>query len=92
MKELRVLTVCGMGFGTSLVLFMNIQDLGKKYGVNVTGEACDLGSYKGRPCDIIAAANEIATQIKEDNIPVVAIKKIIDAKEIEEKIKPFFEQ
>ena len=57
---MRVITVCGMGFGTSLMLLMTIKDIGKKHHVAVEGEAVDLGSYKGKPCDLIAASSEIA--------------------------------
>ena len=60
---MRVITVCGMGFGTSLMLLMTIKDIGKKHHVAVEGEAVDLGSYKGKPCDLIAASSEIAKQI-----------------------------
>lgn len=85
---MRVVTVCGMGFGTSLMLLMSIKDVGKKYGVDVEGEATDLGSYNGRPCDFIAASSEIAKQIQAD-VPVVAIENLLDKAAIEEKIKPF---
>ena len=40
---MRVITVCGMGFGTSLMLLMTIKDIGKKHHVAVEGEAVDLG-------------------------------------------------
>ncbi len=92
MKEVRVLTVCGMGFGTSLMLLMNAQDLGKKHDVKVTGEACDLGSYKGRPGDVIIASSEIASQIQPEGKPVIAITNLIDNAELEEKMKPYFEK
>lgn len=46
---MRVITVCGMGFGTSLMLLMTIKDIGKKHHVAVEGEAVDLGSYKESP-------------------------------------------
>ena len=36
---MRVITVCGMGFGTSLMLLMTIKDIGKKHHVAVEGEA-----------------------------------------------------
>ena len=39
---MRVVTVCGMGFGTSLMLLMSIKEIAKKYGVEVEGEAVDL--------------------------------------------------
>ena len=91
MKEVRVLCVCGMGFGTSLMLLMNVQDIGKKYGVNITGEACDLGTYKGRSCDSIVASSEIAARINEEGKPVLAIKNIIDVEELESQIKQYLD-
>ena len=61
---MRILTVCGMGFGTSLMLLMTIKEIGKKYGAAIEGEVVDLGSYKGKPSDLIAASGEIAKQIQ----------------------------
>lgn len=92
MNELRVLSVCGMGFGTSLMLLMTVQDIGKKYNIKVSGEACDLGSYKGRPCDLIVASSEIAEQIKTDNVPVIGIANLLDKKNIEEKLIEYFKK
>ena len=48
---MKVVTVCGMGFGTSLMLLMSVKESGRKYGITVEGEATDLGSYKGKSCD-----------------------------------------
>ena len=45
---MKVVTVCGMGFGTSLMLLMSVKESGRKYGITVEGEATDLGSYKGK--------------------------------------------
>lgn len=47
-REDEVVTVCGMGFGTSLMLLMSVKESGRKYGITVEGEATDLGSYKGK--------------------------------------------
>lgn len=85
---MKVVTVCGMGFGTSLMLLMTIKEIGRKYGVAVEGEATDLGSYKGKPCDLIAASSEIARQI-EATVPVLAIESLLNKKDIEEKLKPY---
>lgn len=89
---MRVVTVCGMGFGTSLMLLMSIKEIGKKYGVNIEGEAVDLGSYKGKQCDFIAASSEIAKQIRAGDIPVVAIPNIISKAEIEKQILPYLQR
>lgn len=85
---MRILTVCGMGFGTSLMMLMTVKDIGKKYGVNIEGEAVDLGSYKGKPCDVIIATSEIAKQISAD-VPVLAINNLLDKAEIEAVILPY---
>ena len=75
---MKVVTVCGMGFGTSLMLLMSVKE----------GEATDLGSYKGKSCDLIVASSEIAKQIEAD-VPVLAITNLLDKAEIEEKIRPY---
>ncbi len=85
---MRVITVCGMGFGTSLMLLMTIKDIGKKHHVAVEGEAVDLGSYKGKPCDLIAASSEIDKQIVAD-VPVLSVTNLLDKKGIEEMILPY---
>ena len=85
---MRVITVCGMGFGTSLMLLMTIKDIGKKHHVAVEGEAVDLGSYKGKPCDLIAASSEIAKQIVAD-VPVLSVTNLLDKKGILQMILPY---
>jgi len=88
---MRVLTVCGMGFGTSLMMLMTVQEIGRKHGVKVEGEAVDLGSYKGKPCDIIIASSEIAKQIMAE-VPVLAVTNILDKADIEQMILPYLKQ
>lgn len=90
MKELKILTICGLGFGTSLMMLMTIQDIGKKHGVKIVGEATDLGSYKGRKCDVLVASSEIASQVVGGDIEVVSIQNMLDKAEIEKKMKKFF--
>lgn len=85
---MRVVTVCGMGFGTSLMLFMDVQALGKKHGFQIEGEATDLGSAKGKPCDFMVASSEIAHELKDVNVEVIPITNLLNKKEIEEKVLP----
>ncbi|MDR2021148.1 MAG: PTS sugar transporter subunit IIB [Treponema sp.] len=85
---MRVLTVCGMGFGTSLMLLMMVQEIAKKHGVIVEGEAVDLGAYKGKACDVIMASSEIAKQIQSDK-PVIGVNNLLDKAGIEKSILPY---
>lgn len=85
---MQVLTVCGMGFGTSLMMLMTLQEIGRKHGVEVKGEAVDLGSYKGKPCDVIVASSEIARQI-DATVPVIGVENLLDKAAIEQAIMPY---
>lgn len=89
---MRIVTVCGMGFGTSLMLLMEIQSIGKKHGYDIQGEAVDLGSAKGNKCDFMVASSEIASELSEEPVEVVAINNLLDKEEIESKVMPVIER
>lgn len=86
---MKIVTTCGMGFGTSLMLLMDIQDIGRKHGITVTGEALDMSSIKGHACDAIFGSSEIVKQLTDVGIPVIGINNILDKQEIEEKFLSF---
>lgn len=83
---MKILTTCGMGFGTSLMLLMEIQAIGRKHGVEITGEALDMSSVKGRDCDAIFGSSEIVKELGDVPVPVVGITNILDKSEIETKV------
>lgn len=87
-----ILSVCGMGFGTSLMLLMEIQSMAKEAGYTVDGEATDLGSAKGKRSDLIVASSEIASELTEETAPVIAINNMLDKDEIKEKVLPLIEK
>ncbi|GGE30335.1 PTS lactose transporter subunit IIB [Pullulanibacillus camelliae] len=89
---MRVVTVCGMGFGTSLMLLMDIQAIAQKHGFSVEGEAVDLGSAKGKTCDFMVASSEIASELSGEAVHVISINNLLDKKEIEEKVMPIIRQ
>lgn len=86
---MKILTTCGMGFGTSLMLLMEIQEIGRKHDITVEGEAVDMSSVKGRPCDAIFGSSEIVKDLADLNVPVVGITNILDKQEIEAKFLAF---
>lgn len=89
---MRVVTVCGMGFGTSLMLLMDIQSIAKKHGFNVEGEATDLGSAKGKSCDFMVASSEIASELHGEKVKIVPIENLLNKQEIESKVMPVIRQ
>ncbi len=91
-KDVYVLAVCGMGFGTSLMMLMNVQDLGKAHGIKVKGEAVDLGSAKGREADLIVASSEMVPKLSGSTIPVVGLNNLVDKGELEDKVLPALQE
>jgi PTS system ascorbate-specific IIB component len=87
-RQVNILAVCGMGFGTSLMMLMNVQDLGRRHGIDVRGEAVDLGSAKGRDVDLIVASSEIAQELSTESVPVVGLSNLVDKDELERKVLP----
>lgn len=89
---MKVVTVCGMGFGTSLMLLMDIQEMAAKHGIKVDGEAVDLGSAKGKSCDLMVASSEIAAELEGESVRVVPIHNMLNKKEIEDKVLPVLQE
>jgi ascorbate PTS system EIIB component len=52
-EPLRVLTVCGVGMGSSLMLRMTAEKALAELGVKARVEATDVSSARGMPADVI---------------------------------------
>ncbi|WP_026883090.1 PTS sugar transporter subunit IIB [Clostridium akagii] len=83
---MNIVTVCGMGMGTSLILKMNMDDILKKNGIKGEVEACDLGSLVGKVADLVVTTYELKSQIEDKGYNTVYVKNVIDKKAIEEKV------
>lgn len=86
---MRIVTLCGMGFGTSLMLKMFLEEILKKLGVEAEIIPWDLGSFKGGgKVDIIIAPRDMESYLKEADASVVLIDSLTDKEHITEKLKP----
>ena len=85
---IRIATLCGMGFGTSLMLKLFIEDLLKEIGMKAEILPWDLGTYKGQKADIIIAPLGMKTHLKDSEAKVILMKSLVDRKELREKLVP----
>jgi PTS system ascorbate-specific IIB component len=83
---MKILAVCGMGLGSSLMLRMAAEKVLDQEGIEGTVEVKDVGSAKGEAADMIICAPEIAEQLEGHSAEVIAIKNMSDKDEIREKI------
>lgn len=68
--ELEVLTVCGVGMGSSLILRMTAEEVFKQLGLRAHVTATDVSSARGMRADIIIG-QAMHTVEFEGRVPVV---------------------
>lgn len=81
---MKILAVCGVGMGSSLILRMNIEEVLKKSGVEATVEHSDITAAKGADADYIAISKELADTFAKEETRIIIINNFIDKKEIKE--------
>ncbi len=87
---MKILTVCGMGLGTGLLLRMNTEAALKSIGVeDATVEVADISSAKGMgaSADIVLTSSELAEQLGPVKGTLVTITNFFDKGEIERKLR-----
>lgn len=85
---IRIVTLCGMGFGSSLTLKMAIDKILSANGIKAEIVAWDLGSFKGQSADIVVAPSDMKKHLESYQGKVVLVNNLIDQKEIESKVLP----
>lgn len=87
---MKIVAVCGMGIGTSVLLKMNAEKALRELDVDADVEAADIGTARGaaRTADIVLTSDELAPEIGEVPAKVVIIDNFTDVKEITDKLTP----
>ena len=89
----KIVCICGMGVGSSLLIVMGIQRVLKRNGYNERDfqyEQADVQIAKGlaATADLIVTTPAFADSVDPDGPPVVYIKNLFSEPEIEEKMMP----
>ena len=81
-----IATLCGMGFGTSMMLKLFVEDILRDEEIKAKVVSWDLGSHKGQDADIIVAPSDMARHLQSSESTVVLIKNLVDKVEIRIKV------
>jgi len=87
---MNILTVCGNGIGSSLMLAMKIEEICKENGIAANVESTDFNSAQGKKADLIVTVKELAEQFEGRNIAVV--RSYINKKKITEDVLEIIKQ
>lgn len=84
---MKILTVCGVGQGTSLILRMTVEDVLRKMGVQADVENTDVSSAKSIHSDIVVLSQELAGTLGEVDSKVVIVNNYFDEDEVERELR-----
>lgn len=89
---MKIITVCGFGVGTSLLLKMTVDRVLSEEGIEGEVEAMDMTSVCGSSADIILTSKQIGEEIKEQvQGKLIYISNFMNTEEVREKILQFKE-
>jgi PTS system ascorbate-specific IIB component len=80
----NIVTVCGNGLGSSLMLKMAIEEICEENHLKVNVESSDFHAAQGKKSDLIVTVNELAKQF--DGTNVVVVRSYINKKKIAEDV------
>lgn len=85
---MKIVAVCGMGIGTSVLLKMNAEKVLRALGVDADVEAADIGVARGMAMDaeIILTSKEFVDEIGDVDAQVIVIDNFFDMQEITDKL------
>ncbi|MFW2502859.1 PTS sugar transporter subunit IIB [Clostridium diolis] len=81
---MEILTVCGNGIGSSLMLAMKIEEICRENNIKANVESTDFNSAQGKKADLIITVKELAQQF--DNRDVAVVRSYINKKKIIEDV------
>ncbi len=85
-RPLKVLTVCGVGQGSSLIMKMFVEDVLKELGIPAKVESTEILTAKAAGADVIVASKVHEEELKGSADIVIGLNNLVDKNEMREKI------
>lgn len=87
----KVLTACGNGMGSSMVIKMKVENALRQLGVTaIESASCSVGEAKGLAAgyDIVVASNHLIGELKERTTgKLIGLDNLMDDNEIKTKLE-----
>jgi PTS system ascorbate-specific IIB component len=86
---MKIITVCGMGIGTSVLLKMNAEKALRALDVDADVEAADIGTARGaaRTAELVLTSEDLVEELGQVSAKVVVIDNFTNVAEIQQKIQ-----
>ena len=88
---MKIVCVCGMGMGTSLIMKMTIDNAARELGLDAEVEHWDVGTVGRKDVDLIVASQDFADNLSEYK-NVIFLKNIMNKAEVKEKLEKYIKE
>lgn len=87
---MNIVTVCGLGVGSSLIMKMTVENVIKDMGIKAKVEHWDMGTIKSKQADLFITTEGFKKSF-QDQDNVVYVTNIVDKVEMKNKLTAYFE-
>jgi PTS system ascorbate-specific IIB component len=87
---MKILCVCGLGQGTSLILRMNVETVLRQMGIQADVENTDVSSASSERPDLIITSNELAESLSGHSSKILIVNNYFDLNEIRNALEGHF--
>lgn len=81
---MKILCVCGLGQGTSLILRMNVETVLSELGIAADVDNTDVSSATSERADFIITSNELAQSLENHASRILIVNNYFDLNEIKQ--------
>ncbi|MFC7395053.1 PTS sugar transporter subunit IIB [Scopulibacillus cellulosilyticus] len=87
---MKILCVCGLGQGTSLILRMNVETVLRQLGIQADVDNADVSSASSERPDLIITSNELAESLAGHPTKILIVNNYFDLDEIRQALEGHF--
>ncbi|MFC4556145.1 PTS sugar transporter subunit IIB [Georgenia faecalis] len=85
---LKVLAVCGLGMGTSLILRMTAESVLTRLGIAAQVDNTDLSTARSTEADVIVGQGMHMTELEGAATVIVTVDDFVDESALEARLRP----
>ena len=91
---MKILAICGMGLGSSLILKITLEKVIRQLGLDASVDVTDInaGRSQAESADIVVTSEELAERIGGVKAEIITVKDYFDVKEMTEKLQKAIEK
>ena len=83
---IKIVTVCGAGVGSSMMLRVFAQQILKAEGIDAEVEASDIGSVNADSYDIVITTSDFADILRSSSAKIIRIDNMMDKAYLKEQL------